>query len=116
MCRKEFCGAIAVPNEAHSTQRGQVRPTTENENVRAWLVEVRAKKAKSSLTPGPLSGVNCDLWCPGWDSGTVYFVRYSEQIGWASSWYLGSAGPSSAFGCPSCWGAVQVFFHHCLHA
>src|SRR6218665_1348720 len=26
------------------------------------------------------------------------------SAGWASSWYLGSAGPSSAFGCPSCWG------------
>src|SRR6218665_2607112 len=31
------------------------------------------------------------------------------SAGWASSWYLGSAGPSSAFGCPSCWGGLSKF-------
>src|SRR6218665_215526 len=43
-------------------------------------------------------------------------IEFYKCLPYASSWYLGSAGPSSAFGCPSCWGVVQVFFHHCLHA
>jgi len=34
-------------------------PTTKN--ARAWVVEVRAKEQK--VTPVPMSGVNCDLWC-----------------------------------------------------
>ena len=33
---------------------------------------------------------------------------------WASPWYLGPVGPSSASCCPSCWEAIQAFFHHCL--
>src|SRR6218665_1204594 len=48
MCQKESRGAIVAPKEAHSTQRGQVQPTTEN--ARAWVVEVhvRAKGTKSN--------------------------------------------------------------------
>src|SRR6218665_276285 len=34
--------------------------------------------------------------------------------GWAPPQWLGLAGPSSMFNCPSCWGAVLVFLHHCL--
>src|SRR6218665_1832199 len=42
------------------------------------------------------------------------------SAGWASSWYLGSAGPSSAFGCPSCWGlskcsSITAYMHDVLH-
>src|SRR6218665_138581 len=39
-------------------------PTTEN--ARAWVVEVhvRAKETKSNPC-SYMSGVNCDLWCPG---------------------------------------------------
>src|SRR6218665_127204 len=42
------------------------------------------------------------------------------SAGWASSWYLGSAGPSSAFSCPSCWGlskfsSITAYMRDVLH-
>src|SRR6218665_2457444 len=42
------------------------------------------------------------------------------SAGWASSWYLGSAGRSSAFSCPSCWGlskfsSITAYMRDVLH-
>jgi len=41
-------------------------PTTEN--PRAWVVEVAYEQKEQRVTHVRMSGVNCDLWCPGWDS------------------------------------------------
>src|SRR6218665_3804999 len=42
---------------------------------------------------------------------TVWHYRkpWAHSAGWASSWCLGSAGPSSAFSCPSCSGGCPSF-------
>jgi len=61
MCEKESWGAIFATKEAHSTQRGQP-PRMHG----PWLWRYEQKKQR--VTSVPMSGVNCDLWCPGWDS------------------------------------------------
>src|SRR6218665_2473418 len=64
MCQKESWGAIVArlaPKEAHSTQRDQ--PPRMHGPV-LW----RYEQMEQRVTPVPMSGVNCDLWCPGWDS------------------------------------------------
>ena len=61
MCQKESWGAIVATKEAHSTQRGQP-PRMHGPGL--W----RYKQKEQRVTPVPMSGVNCDLWCPGWDS------------------------------------------------
>src|SRR6218665_820944 len=47
--------------EAHSTQRGQP-PRMHGPGL--WRYEQKEQR----VTSDPMSGVNCDLWCPGWDS------------------------------------------------
>jgi len=61
MCQKESWGAIVVPKEAHSTQSGQP-PRTQGPEL--WRYEQKEQR----VTSVKMSGVNCDLWCPGWDS------------------------------------------------
>ena len=61
MCRKNSWGAIAVPKEAHSTQRGQP-PRMHGPDL--W----RYERKEQRVTLVPMIGVNCDLWCPGWGS------------------------------------------------
>jgi len=61
MCQKESWGAIVAPKEAHSTQRGQPRRM---HGPGLWKYEQKEQR----VTPVPMSGVNCNLWCPGWDS------------------------------------------------
>jgi len=61
MCQKEFLGAIVAPKEAHSTQRGQ----PPRMHGPGWG---RYEQKEQRVTPIPMSGLNCDLWCSGWDS------------------------------------------------
>jgi len=61
MCQRESWGAIVAPKEAYFTQRGQP-PRMHGHGL--WWYEQKEQK----LIPVPMSGVNCDLWCPGWDS------------------------------------------------
>src|SRR6218665_1567387 len=61
MCLKESWGAILATKEAHSTQRGQP-PRMHRPGL--WRYEQKEQR----VTPDPMSGVNCDLWCLGWDS------------------------------------------------
>src|SRR6218665_1955856 len=61
MCQKESWGAIVAPKEAQSTQRGQ-SPRMHRPGL--WRYEQKEQR----VTSVPLSGVNSDLWCPGWDS------------------------------------------------
>ena|SRR6218665_521100 len=71
MCQKEFWGAIFATKKAHSTQRGQP-PRMHGPGL--WRYEQKEQR----VTPDPMSGVNCDLWCPGWDS------KISE-LGWSKT-------------------------------
>ena len=61
MCQKESWGAIVATKEAHSTQRCQP-PRMHGPGL--WRYEQKEQR----VTPVPMSGVNCDLWCPGWDN------------------------------------------------
>src|SRR6218665_1839603 len=61
MHEKESWGAIFATKEAHSTQRGQP-PRMHGPGL--WRYEQKEQR----VTSVPMSGVNCDLWCPGWDS------------------------------------------------
>src|SRR6218665_3612794 len=61
MCQKESWGAIFETKEAHSTQRGQP-PRRHGPGL--WRYEQKEQR----VTPVPMSGVNCDLWCPECDS------------------------------------------------
>src|SRR6218665_2191682 len=61
MRQKESWRAIFATKEAHSTQRGQP-PRMHGPGL--WTYEQKEQK----VTPVPMSGVNCNLWCPGWDS------------------------------------------------
>src|SRR6218665_1562287 len=61
MCQKESWEAIFATTEAHSTQRDQP-PRMHGPGL--WRYEQKEQR----VTPIPMSGVNCDLWCPGWDS------------------------------------------------
>jgi len=61
MCQKESWGTIFAAEEAHSTQRGQPKRML---GPGLW----RYEQKKQRVTPVPMSGVNCDLWCPGLDS------------------------------------------------
>src|SRR6218665_3641665 len=54
-------GAITVPKEAQSAQRDQ---PPRMHGLGLWRYEQKEQR----VTSVPLSGVNCDLWCPGWDS------------------------------------------------
>src|SRR6218665_1854481 len=61
MRQKESWGAIFATKEAYSTQRGQP-PRMHGPGL--WMYEQKEQR----VTPVPMSGVNCDLWCPRWDS------------------------------------------------
>src|SRR6218665_3114831 len=61
MCQKESWEAIVAPKEAHSTQRGQP-PRMHGPGL--WRYEQKEQR----VTPVPMIGGSCDLWCPGWDS------------------------------------------------
>jgi len=56
-------GAIVAPKEAHSTQRG-LPPRMHGPGLWRYMYEQKEQR----IAPVPMSGVNCDLWCPGWDS------------------------------------------------
>src|SRR6218665_1687244 len=60
MCQKESWGAIFATTEAHSTQRDQP-PRMHGPGL--WMYEQKEQR----VTPVPIIGVNCNLWCPGWD-------------------------------------------------
>ena len=83
MYQKGSWGAIFAPKEAHSTHRGQ--PARMHGPV-LWRYEQKEQR----VTPVLVSGVNCDLWCPGWDSkdlggrpeqDPVYTSRPGHQYG-----------------------------------
>jgi len=61
MCQKQSWVAIVAPKEGHSTQRGQA-PRMHGPGL--WGYE--EKEQRVALVP--MSEVNCDLLCPGWDS------------------------------------------------
>src|SRR6218665_2921902 len=65
MCQKESSEAIVAPKEAHSTQRGQP-PRMHEPGVCRHTCRYEQKEQR--VTPVPMSGVNCDLWCPWWES------------------------------------------------
>src|SRR6218665_1573694 len=61
MCQKESWGAIFATKEAHSTQIAQP-PRMHGPGL--WRYEQKEQR----VTSVPMSGANCDLWCPWWDS------------------------------------------------
>src|SRR6218665_329123 len=71
MCQKESWGAIFATKEAHSTQRGQP-PRMHGPGLSRY-------EQKEQTTSVPMSGVNCDLWCPGWDSKDLGDLGRPEQ-------------------------------------
>src|SRR6218665_3275409 len=60
MCQNESWGAISATTEAHSTQRDQP-PRMHGPGL--WMYEQKEQR----VTPVRMIGVNCILWCPGWD-------------------------------------------------
>ena len=70
MCQKESWGAIFATQEAHSTQRGQP-PRMHGPGL--WRYEQKEQR----VTPVPMSGVNCDLWCRG-GTAKIYQIRLYE--------------------------------------
>ena len=60
MCQKDSWGAIFATKEAHSTQGVQPQ--------RMHGLGYGGTSKEQRVTPVPMSGVNCHLWCPGWDS------------------------------------------------
>src|SRR6218665_1105326 len=60
MCQKECWGAIFATTEAHSTQRDQ---PPRMHGCGLWMYEQKEQR----VTPVRMIGVNCILWCPGWD-------------------------------------------------
>src|SRR6218665_2676479 len=60
MCQKESWGAIFATKEAHFTQRDQP-PRMHGPGL--WMYEQKEQR----VTPVRMIGVNCILWCPGWD-------------------------------------------------
>src|SRR6218665_3425703 len=60
MCQKESWGAIFATTEAHSIQRDQP-PRMHGPGL--WMYEQKEQR----VTPVRMIGVNCILWCPGWD-------------------------------------------------
>src|SRR6218665_2032426 len=69
MCHNESWRAIVAPKKAHSTLRGQP-PRMHGSG--SWRYEQKEQR----VTPVPLSGVNCDLWCPGWNNIHTYIHTY----------------------------------------
>src|SRR6218665_926509 len=60
MCQKESWEAIFTTTEAHSTQRDQP-PRMHGPGL--WMNEQKERR----VTSVPMIGVNCNLWCLGWD-------------------------------------------------
>src|SRR6218665_255564 len=60
MCQKESWEAIFATTEAHSTQRDQPQRM---HGPGLWMYEQKEQR----VTSVPMIGVNCNLWCPGWD-------------------------------------------------
>src|SRR6218665_264033 len=78
-------------------------PTTENARPGLWRYEQKEQK----VTPVPMGGVNCDLWCPGWDSKDLggrleqdlgYTSRPGHQYGYTNEQSLGE-GVGTPFSC-----------------
>ena len=66
MCQIESWVAIVATKEAHSAQRGQ---PSRMHGPGLWRYEQKEQR----VTLVPMSGVNCDLWCLGWDSKDALF-------------------------------------------
>src|SRR6218665_2993554 len=74
MCQKESWRAIFATTEAHSTQRDQP-PRMHGPGL--WMYEQPPRmhgpglwmyeQKEQRVTPVRMIGVNCILWCPGWD-------------------------------------------------
>src|SRR6218665_1579088 len=85
MCQNESWGAIFAPKETHSTQRGQP-PRMHGPGL--WRYEQKEQR----VTPVPMSGVNCDLWCPRCEIQTVrsefrmtnQCISVYNRFGWQS--------------------------------
>src|SRR6218665_3895280 len=72
MCQKESWGAIFATTEAHSTQRDQP-PRMHGPGL--WMYEQKEQR----VTPVRMIGVNCVLWCPGWEGKiTVFHLIHSS--------------------------------------
>src|SRR6218665_2624427 len=71
MCQKESWGAIFATTEAHSTQRDQP-PRMHGPGL--WMYEQKEQR----VTPVRMIGVNCILWCPGWDGAKISEVGRSK--------------------------------------
>ena len=85
MCQKESWGAIFATKEAHSTQKGQP-PRMHGPGL--WRYEQKEQR----VTPVPMIGVNCDLWCPGWDGNCKPWFSYGTDVA------LGAEGNYSGHG------------------
>src|SRR6218665_47775 len=75
MCQKESWGAIFAITEAHSTQRDQP-PRMHGPGL--WMYEQKEQR----VTPVRMIGVNCILWCPGWDgiNRLCFMLNFSRKI------------------------------------
>src|SRR6218665_4047699 len=91
MCQKECWGAIFATTEAHSTQRDQ---PPRMHGCGLWMYEQKEQR----VTPVRMIGVNCILWCPGWD-GKDLGGRPGQDPGYttreksASNWRNHIRGP-----------------------
>src|SRR6218665_238818 len=63
MCQKESWGPIVATKEAHSGHSTQRDQPPRMHGPRLW----RYEQKEQGLTRVSMSGVNCDLWCSGWD-------------------------------------------------
>src|SRR6218665_3221257 len=102
MCQKESWGAIFATTEAHSTQRDQP-PRMHGPGL--WMYEQKEQR----VTPVPMIGVNCNLWCPGWDAKisevgarprihlqTMAPIRNDGEIGDSALLVSNAGSPSTA--------------------
>src|SRR6218665_2140495 len=106
MCQKESWGAIFATTEAHSTQRDQP-PRMHGPGL--WLYEQKEQR----VTPVRMIGVNCILWCPGWDGKDVG-GRPEQDPGYTSRpWHqyrISSAAGGAASGVHQACRQIRVQF------
>src|SRR6218665_2800085 len=93
MCQKESWETIFATTKAHSIQREQP-PRMQGTGL--WMYEQKEQK----VTSVPVIGVNCDLWCPGWD-GKDLGGRPEQDPGYTSRPWQQYGTRSAALGAAS---------------
>src|SRR6218665_3498393 len=72
-----------------------------------WMYEQREQR----VTPVRMIGVNCNLWCPGWD-GKDLGGRPEQDPGYTSRPWHQYGGPGSSYhSCPLLWLKIPERIH-----